>query len=244
MNELQLSKICLVFTSTVYPNSHFVKINDYKVREKQYLTSLIFYIINTNVKNIVVCDNSNFNYCNYNLEYLAKLFNKNIEILSFNGNSTLIKELGKGYGEGEIIEFVFKNSILFSHCISFFKVTGRILVENIDKIISEISYNLNYFNFIRHRLIIIQNKIDTRFYYCTKIYYLNHLIDRYKYVNDSNSFFLEHSYFIIKNRFKTDFYEFPIVIKFSGYSGSHGNSYKDGFLKFHLKLIFKFLKLI
>ena len=44
-------------------------------------------------------------------------------------------EQGKGYGEGEIIEYALKNSAFLHSEREFIKLTGRITIENLDAII-------------------------------------------------------------------------------------------------------------
>ena len=52
----------MIITSSVYVNSGLTALTDPGVREGQYVDSILFYIRSKAIRNIVVCDNSGFNY--------------------------------------------------------------------------------------------------------------------------------------------------------------------------------------
>ena len=129
----------LIITSTVYVNSGLTVVMDAGLREQQYTDSILFYIGSAAIKKIVVCDNSGFDYSKVErLSAGAKQHGKEIEFLSFQGDKDKIKQQGKGYGEGEIMAYTLKNSRLLGEGSDFFKVTGRVIVLNIDRIASKV----------------------------------------------------------------------------------------------------------
>ena len=55
---------------------------------------------------------------------------KEFEWISFQGNTTKTQEKGKGYGEGEIIEYAINHSQLLAKSKMLMKLTGRFYVKN------------------------------------------------------------------------------------------------------------------
>src|SRR5262249_46354525 len=188
----------LIITSTVYVNSDLTVVTDPGLREQQYIDSILFYIGSAGTKKIVVCDNSGFDYSKIErLPAQAKQHGKEIEFLSFQGDKDKIKQRGKGYGEGEIMEYTFRNSRLLGKESDFFKVTGRVLVLNIDRIVSKVipgevcfqKVTMNPFSTL-HKF-----KVDTRLYYCSRAFFERNLLDAYKTVDDNGGRYLENAYF-------------------------------------------------
>ena len=101
-------------------------LTDVSERLKQYIECIEFYLCKTSINKIVFCENSNYKFDSRALYELAKKNNKLLEILQFNGNYSQIVDRGKGYGEGEIIEYALQNSKLFLQSKYFVKVTGRL----------------------------------------------------------------------------------------------------------------------
>jgi len=123
----------LIMTGTISPfNSSFVAIKDPKERLFQYLCSLVSWIKLTSVETIIFCENSNTSYDFKKLIEFAESQGKKLEILVFDGNH--ISRNSKGFGEGLIMEYVFQNSKFLMPSGSFYKITGRVFVENFESI--------------------------------------------------------------------------------------------------------------
>lgn len=171
-------EVVLIITGCVCPtkDQRFLVLSDDDERLRQYLDSINFYIERSPFSKIVFCDNSAYTYDSVQkLIDNAEKRNKTFEWLSFQGNSAEIKEHGKGYGEGEIISYALSHSTSLMSAKSMAKVTGRLKVSNIDKVVSEVKEGCNYFN----RDIYRGHGIDTRFYLCDKDYYCEHLMELY-----------------------------------------------------------------
>jgi len=235
----------MIITSSVYVNSGLTALKDPGVREAQYVDSILFYIRSKAIRNIVVCDNSGFDYANNDaLTAEAKKLGKEIEFLSFAGDKDAIKEKGKGYGEGQIMEYTLRSSRLLGKEENFFKVTGRVLVLNIDRIVSRVipgeacfqNVTMNPFSTLHKR------KVDTRLYYCSRAFFERHLLDAYKSVDDNGGRYLEHAYYdkLIEN--KARWMEFAVFPRYTGISGSTGLSYSKPLLKWRVQKIIYALK--
>src|SRR6186997_1781490 len=139
-----IDKCALVITSTVYVSAPYTVLVDPEERKKQYHDSIQFFIKESPLTKIIVCDNSGYRYSK-TINDLAKSHNKEIELLSFHGNTELVANYGKGYGEGEIMQFIFSNSILIREVEGFLKVTGRLKLLNVTKLLSKCNHWENYF---------------------------------------------------------------------------------------------------
>lgn len=233
----------LIITSTVNVNSCLTKLVDPEIRLQQYLSSIIFYIKIKKIDSIIICDNSGYDYSNQKaLRELAQTYSKKIEFLSFNNDSTKTMMFGKGYGEGEIMKFIVNNSLLYKNeDKSFFKVTGRVIVSNLEWLIKFTSPNKNYFQRISFYSLRAQDKIDTRFYHIKKDDYKKYLLNSYREVNDNKGFYLEHCFrkSIIENKMKFNFFYILPFIK--GVSGSSGVSYDIPKRSFYINTFFNFI---
>jgi len=237
-------------------NPIHTKLTNTNERLIQYKDTLRKYITESHFNIFVFCENTGFNMLENDLVQLAQENNKSIEFLSFISDIESVKKLGKGYGEGECIEYALKNSIhLQDESICFFKVTGRLYIENINEIIK---HNKNKENcFFTDG---INSKSVRTVFFKTQVSFFNqNLLLIYKDVNDSKSKFLEYIYFEYLIYKKIDgLIPYPFII---GNSGSTGNPYiasgeykkmkylnmlgfysltGNSFLKFLLK-IYKFL---
>lgn len=239
----------LIITSTVNVNSCLTVLVDPEIRLQQYISSILFYIQVKNLDSIIICDNSGFDYSKTNsLIALAKKYSKKIEFLSFSSDHKNTMRYGKGYGEGEIMEFIVSNSVLYKNKgKSFFKVTGRIIIPNIEKVIRCTPSRKNCFQRTVFNSLKTEDKIDTRFYYIKKVEFEKYLIRSYKNVNDNEGYYLEHTYYkdILKNKIKYSFfYILPFIKGVSGSTGVYYDIPKRNFIiRSFINVIFNILKI-
>jgi hypothetical protein len=229
---MMYDKCALVIPSTVHVSAPYTFLTDPLEREKQYLDSISFFIRETPLLKIIVCDNSGFQYP-ASLYELARAHTKEIELLSFQGNKELVTNYGKGYGEGEIMQFVLSNSSLIKTADGFLKVTGRLKLLNAEKLLKKCNEQENYFmpvSLLRPRFMVpaaARHCVDTRVYYTTREFFSNVLLNAHLEVRDKNTFFLEHAYYraIAASGIKVKC--FPVAPEISGMSGSNGFMMKE-----------------
>lgn len=221
---MKLKNLCLVMTGCIKPSQNItdLHVRNTVVRKKQYFEAIYFYIKNTKIQNIVFCDNTE-EPINSELVKLAKEYDKCFEWMCFSGDIKRAEEKGKGYGEGEILSYVLKNSILIKQCTHMAKITGRLILRNIDCIVKLLSGAENYFNSY-----IDKNNsffIDTRFFVINIFDYQDKFLNAYLNVNDRYGYYLEHS--LASEIQKNDFMyrNFPIALDIRGVSGSTGMMY-------------------
>lgn len=233
----------LIVTSAVRSLDPYLSIKDYDTRLLQVYCSVICWITKTRLRKIIVCDNSCSASAFSELQSLAESYGKSLEILCFKGDSQRIVTCGKGYGEGEIIKYALDNSQLLKGEETFFKITGRVFVENFDEIMSEETRRAQVFNLhtkvYKRVLWRVLAKlpaaswlcdhgfgyIQTIFYKCGIRYYREHLLRCHTEVDGQREHFLENRMFLPLMR--NGFSSFTIAPRFVGVCAGTGQLYGD-----------------
>lgn len=194
-------------------------LKDEKERLRQYEESIQFYLESQAFERIVFCENSN--YGTEKLSYLTKAARENdvkLELLSFQGNTEKTCIHGKGYGEGEIINYVFSHSELAGTENYFIKLTGRLKVENVKNIVSYINKERTYFNIPNRTR---RDIYDTRIYGMPINQFKEYFLNAYEQVMDDQGIFLEMVYTQILQRKGIKVFNFPRYPRIIGMSGSN-----------------------
>ena len=200
----------------------FVKIIDLEERLQQYLDSLEHAINHySEVDSIVFCENTNYKHDYSDLQEKAKKRGKELEILTFQGDYETLQKKGKGYGEGEIIKYALNHSAILAKSDCFYKLTGRVVVENMNQIMrSTTAENAFIFSPLHERN--TYKYVRTLFYKVSTSFYKQTLIDAYLDVDDFRNMYLEHVFFDrLRDSSTTSFRIYP---KFIGISASDGKT--------------------
>lgn len=241
----------LIITGTIEPvKQDKLVVQDTKVRLEQYLACIRSYIEQDGIQKIVFCDNSNYENAELlrikdNLQLHAQKNRKKLEWLSFQGDSAAVQTYGKGYGEGEIMEYVMAHSELMKSEDYFVKVTGRLVVDNLGQIAKVLDIrnkkSSNTKNVAKITNSTSRNKLplcyinipnrtrrdiyDTRIYAMPKELFQTYFQKVYKKVNDGQGYFLEHVYKDVIQTNKIASKNFPLYPRIRGISGSSGGEY-------------------
>ena len=238
--------VTLVVTSAIRPPADmpFLRLADPQQRLFQTYCSLICWIRETQITSIILCDNTGPQYSFSGIAELADQHHKQLEILTFVGCHDRTLSQGKGYGEGEIMKHVMGHSRFLLEGTAFYKVTGRIFVENFDALHDAHADQSVVFGLWPHMApwkkallsaagksaplasclpVIRKVSLPTTFYKCTRHYYKDNLIDRFRQVDDSNGYFLEHA--LMRPLFKNGFEVFSTQPCLVGVSASKGTPY-------------------
>ena len=222
----------MVLTSSVHVSAFYTSLTDPGERAGQYMDSITFFIKETPFTNIIVCDNSGYRYPE-SLHALAESYHKKIELLCFTGHQEMVALYGKGYGEGEIMEFVWKNSALIPQVEGFWKVTGRLKVINIARLLRESHHEQNYFmpvSLLRPRWLVPKAArpcVDLRVYYTTTAFFRDSLMTAYHKVREREVYFLEHAWHDAMAASAVRVKCFSTAPEFIGVSGSNGWMFKE-----------------
>lgn len=214
-----------IVTGTISPAKGMSQLvlKDEKERLEQYKSSLQLLLCSGAFEKVIFCDNSNFEMEQISfLKEIARNNDVELELMSFQGDTQKVCMQGKGYGEGEIMNYVFSRSKLLYAEDYFVKLTGRLVVDNIKNIVKHMNPKNTYFN-IPNRT--IRNLYDTRIYGMPVRQYKLFFMDAYERVMDRQGIFLENVYTQILKQYKIKVYNFPRYPRIIGVSGSGGNVY-------------------
>jgi hypothetical protein len=233
----------IVMPSCAFPNTSIpgVRIRDPRDRLAQLYCSLISWSREPDICRIVVGDNSNPKSDFRHVKSYANHYGTELEVLPFVGDAERVQAHGKGYGEGEIMNFIIANSVLLRGEKHFFKVTGRLFVNNFPQVRRTCRYRSRVFRcemrFNRRlkrllclhfypRLVPPGGMVRTEFYKCSIRFFANSLADRNQLVDDIAGYYLEHAYFepLVRRGFSTFVVE-PVLV---GRSSSGGHVYDGG----------------
>ena len=214
-----------IITGTIKPNKDVgqLMLKDTTERLKQYRESIDFFIDSEAFDKIIFCDNSHYEMKEFfDLQRKAETKGIMLELLSFQGDNQGVKTQGKGYGEGEIMEYVMNHSKLVKKEFFFVKITGRLKIDNIKKIVQKLNADRIYFNIPNH---IRKDMYDTRVYAMPIEIFRRNFQGKYNLVMDDKGNFLEYVYTntLIEGKIRvTNFPRYPRIV---GVSGSNGTVY-------------------
>ncbi len=214
--------IVLLLTGTIQPNSMDVlAVTDPEIRKQHYLEAISFYLASTPYK-IVFSENSGTS--------LAEHFPKSdrLEFLVFQ-SPVINPDKGKGWKELEIIEYSLNNSRLIESESLILKITGRLKVLNINKIV-EPTINM----MLDNNKLVLSNiyrklKMDSRCFLFTKEFW-PYLRKHGNYISFNFSFekALWQAIVEFKIEGKGTYKQFSQPLRINGISGGFGTPYKDG----------------
>ncbi len=130
ISELETLVMTATFRADATP---ILVVRDEAERRLHYLCALLAWARPARLRRIVFAENSNTAFDFGPVVRLLEQAGKEVEILVFDGNREAPR-LGKGYGEGEILEHVYRSSRLLLASPAFYKVTGRLFVGNFDEV--------------------------------------------------------------------------------------------------------------
>jgi len=178
-----MQKVCILLTATISPNENTPDLSrpNPLLRELDYLNALKKYL-GTGLP-IIFCENSNTK--SDKILALTKGLN-NFEYLCFQSTQ---KIQGKGYGEKEILDYAFENSLTINSVDWVIKIAGRYEFDNIADIITNVkTKNADVIvNFGRNL-----SWVDTRIMFLKKDFYFKYFkpyLERY--LDDEKKIYFE-----------------------------------------------------
>ena len=224
-------KTIILLTGCINPNGMvYTSLNNKEERQKQYIDAIHYYLNHTNCP-LIFAENSNTD--------ISQLFTENIEagrleILSFNGNKH--KELGKGWGEAEIIDYALRHSLFIKENRPIIiKITGRLIVNNIASIVKSMKSKQDFITCMFHSDL---EFADSRIFCATQSFYHEFLSNSYK-INDNADVYFEHilaDTIIHSPVYYIPFSEEPLI---TGISGTTGEKYSARIPSFKQRIRYK-----
>jgi hypothetical protein len=182
-------RIPLLITTAIEVTAPLTKMSDPKQRLEATLIAFEHWLRVDSVETIVVVDGSDFEYGDQ-LRELGKTSHKRIEFLRFRADDQRTKAKGKGYAEGEIVAHALSRSETLRGCDYFAKCTGKHWVENYSHCLA--AFDGKFQCAVNGKWEI--ETLDTRIYFASREFWLKELAKAHLRVDDTNGYFLEHSY--------------------------------------------------
>lgn len=216
----------LLISSCAFPNAPSTALQNKDERIELTIKGIEAWLkIEPNIQ-IVICDGSGFD---FGPPLKARLPYANIECLAFQNSSDLVQKLGKGYGEGEIVEYALRHSKYLQACNYFAKCTAKLWVQNFHECLQDWNgqfiCDIHCSNVTKFKPFIL-NHLDTRFYISAKDFYLQNLIQTHAKVNEIQGNSLEQCFKKVANDCKLTHYAFSKPVMICGVSGSTALTYK------------------
>lgn len=229
----------LVLTGTIDPSvfsNTGVVLKDAKLRLEQYEDTLKFYIKKSPFDKFIFVENSGhpFNYSE--ISNYAEIYNKKFEYIKVDTDKESTLKLGKSYGEADLITKAILQSHLLQDEKSFYKVTGRIKILNINKMILR---NDNSAFLFRHDL----NRCYTYFFKANIQQYKEFFVNSQYECNEKYDKDIERVYYDIITRNNLNVSNFKAYPLLKGTIGTNGLQYGDNYFVYYIKNILTFLGL-
>lgn len=239
----------LLITSCVKPSAPFTKLSNTSYRIELTINAIDEWLKICGEIRIIVCDGSGIDFSN---QIIKKFPKASIEFITFKNSFNLVSKYGKGYGEGEIINYALKHSKYLKDSDCFAKCTSKLVVRNFLSAIKQwnerylFECNFSGLSIIKNILCIkpISNiaflSVNTRFFIANKKLYLKNFSRAYLSVRDTKGIIIELLFknIILKKKIKNFMLDFPLKVE--GISGTSGKDYKKiNFFSYLKKVIHK-----
>jgi hypothetical protein len=190
--------------------------------------------ISPNIR-LIICDGSNYDFSGILAnKYPKHIQNGHIECLYFMNDLEKVALFGKGFGEGEIIQYTLEHSKLLQADDFFCKCTGKLWVDNFLDCLSEWNgrflcqaYFANVFSWKKTSF----DYIDTRFYLADKVFYKKYFSQLHLKVGGHYQCSIEDVFkqTILENQLTGSLFKcLPLV---RGVGGGSGKYYKSNFIR-------------
>ncbi len=217
----------LLLTGTIDPsvfNNTNVKITAVQERLAQYIDSIKKYIDTKIFENVVFVENSGAAFPLDEIQKYAGDKNVNFELIQIKTDVAKTIEFGKSYGEADCIEQGLLKSELAKKEEYFVKCTGRVFVQNIDKLCGK-KQNVNKFLFRDDMdwcyTLIFQMNIDE---------YKKHFFRSKELCNESQGVDIEKSFYKIIMEDVIKFKSFRSYPNVDGVCGTTGTMYNEKYV--------------
>lgn len=226
-----MSSTVLITTATCPPEGMpFLAMTNVATRMITAKAAVYFWAA-SEIEKIVIADATGTTLLNNDELSLLKQMNVDVEQISYNQNKETIIQKGKGYGEGELIDFALSESVLLKRETNFFKCTGKVYCRNFTKIqqlvkeqhVSNIFWR--YFDEGDGR----KPWADMRFFYAEKSFAKDHLIPAYLRSDDATAAAEYYCFLLFQEKLASAKAFRPLL---SGFAGGTNKRYFDEGLGF------------
>lgn len=218
----------LLLTSSVVAHDVAVRLRDTGARLHHALESIGQWLRIDPELPIVLCDGSNYDLAN---DVRKRFPSASIECLAFENNQALVKEFGRGWGEGEIVKYAIRHSQLIQAAGCFSKCSSKLWVENYKECLrywnGEVLLSGIFLNAFSPFKPTVFKSIDTRFYVASIATYKRYFADAHIIMDSRAGHGLEDSFFDIFMQQGLTRSLLPIPPVICGVGGGTGAYYKN-----------------
>lgn len=219
--------IPILLTSSAVAHDTGVALKDTQERIRLTLESIGEWLRLDPHLQIVVCDGSNYDFSNV---VRARFPAATIECLHFENQQHLVRQYGRGYGEGEIVRHALDNSKLIGQAGCFAKCTAKLWVENFATCAAAWTGGmrlkgvfLDVFSPLKPTRFAY---IDTRFYITNCKDYLQYFREAHHWIRKDEGYGLEECFHDVVLRQGLNACLFPVDPVICGVGGGTGVSYR------------------
>lgn len=183
---------------------------------------------------IVIADATGSTLLNTEEVSMLKQMGVDVEQIHYMQDSALVKQRGKGFGEGALTNFALNNSVFLKQETHFFKCTGKLFCRNFPDIRGMIQQN--HLSHIFWKMLNYENTrtfADTRFFYTTRDFAVNVLMPAYLKTDDRHACVEEHCHAVLRETLKPAQAIRPLISGFSGTSAQQCMDESLGVLDTH-----------
>jgi hypothetical protein len=233
--KLPPHEIPVLLTSSVVAHDNRVRLKDTNERIRLAMESVAEWLKIEARQPLVLCDGSSFDFTD---RVRVAFPQARIECLTFENPQELVRQHGRGYGEGEIVRYAINHSSFIAGADCFAKCSSKLWVQNFPECARAWQGGLLLHGVFLDALTPwgqpTLSYIDTRFYISSRTVYRQYFEEAHLRINKSKQYGLE-------NAFKSIFLESGLRQAFSplapvicGVGGAIGQHYKNS-LKRRLK---------
>lgn len=195
MSTTNTDHIPILLTSSVIAHDKGVRLQDPTERARLALESIQQWRAIAPHNPLVLCDGSGFDFH----PVVASLTGIGpVECLHFQNDVELIKQHGRGYGEGEIVRYAMGHSTLIRSAACFAKCTSKLWVQNFSACMQSWNGRLLMKGVFDHvfspRKTTTLAYIDTRFYAMDVQTYQQHFLHAHEAIRAQEGYGLEESF--------------------------------------------------
>lgn len=221
-------KIPVLLTSSVVAYDTGVALANTEERVRLAVESVAHWLMIDPTLQLVLCDGSSFDFTPI---VRVKFPSACIECLYFENSQALVKQHGRGYGEGEIVRHAVRHSRFIAEADCFAKCTSKLWVDNFQQCLEQWNGHLLCKGVFLHVFSPFKKTrfayIDTRFYIASRSIYSQYFQDAHLLINKALGHGLEECFYgvFIKHRIRHSLFSVPPVI--CGVGGGTGVYYKN-----------------
>ena len=151
--SVSVEPVTLVMTATITPHigTPLLSRSNPEIRMQDYISALKFYLSLSDelIHSIVFIENSDTDLSPIEKAIENVKHNKQLELIRFQGNDHSPKN-GKGYGEFRLLDYGLDKSSLIDQNTRIWKVTGRLRVINLEKLVLSSPQNYDIYCDLRN----------------------------------------------------------------------------------------------